>query len=211
MDIKKIIEKIEESPPLGEFYEEYKVDNRILKIIGFRTALAAQIADDPVGSEFALHVSRYLAETLCGPYISGASLTQDPRPSCSFPNITTDRCKYQCAPIFGIRESSTIVYLWPPCHGKDSPLCKNYVSGSQICTMIKAAGCPSTSVNNKPAYALTYSFLDSTSLTYTIQGFEIWADSKRLVYITFSTPKQKAADDIVYGYLRIDFEYDFTS
>ena len=78
------------------------------------------------------------------------------------------------------------------------------------CVTLKARACDSTSVNNKPASAIAYSFLDTTGLSYEIGQYVLKADDKSLAYVAFSTPRTKTADDIIYGYLRLDFEYDYT-
>ncbi len=214
-EVLDLLKDVITDPPLGEHYIEMPVNyggrKRTLKVVGYRSLVSVNTPEDPIGKELAYHIANYIVETLCGPKISGAQLAVDQRPMCSFTAPSTDRCVYSCAPILEIRDSkSTPQVAMPPCHGKDSPACSNYAGVTNPCVMLKARACDSTSVNNKPASAIAYSFLDTTGLSYEIGQYVLKADNKSLAYVTFSAPRTKTADDIIYGYLRLDFEYDYT-
>jgi hypothetical protein len=202
-------------PPVGEHYIEMPVNyggqKRTLKVVGYRSLVSVNTPEDPIGKELAYHISNYIAETLCGPQISGVKLVADQRPMCSFVTPTTDRCVYNCAPILEIRDRDGLPMIsMPPCHGKESPSCVKYAGATEVCITLKARACETTSVNNKPAFATAFSFLDTTVASYEIAQYVLKADDKSLAYVTFSTPRTKTRDDIIYGYLRLDFEYDYT-
>jgi hypothetical protein len=206
--LEKITEKLVEA--LRTSHEVVITDTaegRPVAALGLRTQLLpASIINqaDPFYHRWAEAVATLVGKHLCGPYISGYKLHKDPIPLCSFPDIDTSNCEYQCAPIMVLGMGYAEAYL-PPCHAKESPFCAPYVNETERCVMVKSVGCPTMS---SQAYNVAYSMLDISNRSYTVNYVELYYEDKRLLKIDLTTPFQKTSDQIAYIYLQVDFPYD---
>jgi len=182
-------------------------EGRNIVALGLRTQLLpASVANpaDPFYNSWAETIAMLVGKHLCGPNIPGTRLQKDPIPLCSFQDIDTSSCEYNCAPIMVLGMGSIEAYL-PPCHGRESPACAPYVNETTRCVMVKSVGCPTT---GSQAYNVAYSMLDLTTSSYTINYVEMYYNDRRLLRVDLSTPFSKSSDQIGYIYLQIDFPFD---
>jgi hypothetical protein len=182
-------------------------EGRNIVALGLRTQLLpASVANpaDPFYNSWAETIAMLVGKHLCGPNIPGTRLQKDPIPLCSFQDIDTSSCEYNCAPIMVLGMGSIEAYL-PPCHGRESPAWAPYVNETTRCVMVKSVGCPTT---GSQAYNVAYSMLDLTTSSYTINYVEMYYNDRRLLRVDLSTPFSKSSDQIGYIYLQIDFPFD---
>jgi hypothetical protein len=191
-----------------------RVGGRDVVVVGVKTNIEVpvQIEDDPLAEEFARHVATWLPTTMCGPAVSGVSFSVDENPTCTFDSFDTSTCKYECAPLFVLRDGQDDVRVFPPCHGSDSPLCCKYASycPSTPCVRIKARGCITKQPPCPCYYTYGFSFLDSTTDKYEFNRYALAADGKDLLYIGLNNRYVKNESDILYGFLTISIEYRYS-
>jgi hypothetical protein len=206
--LEKITEKLVEA--LKASHEAIITDTtggRPVAALGLKAQLLPASAvnpEDPFYNSWAQAVATLVGKHLCGPNLPGARLQKDPIPLCSFSDIDTSNCEYQCAPIMVLGLGSSEAYL-PPCHGKESSACSSYVNETERCVMVKSVGCPTT---GNQAYNVAYSMLDLSNRSYTVNYVELYYNDKRLLKIDLTEPFQKTPDQIAYIYLQVDFPFD---
>ena len=206
--LEKITERLVEA--LKTTHEAVVTDiaeGRPVKALGLRTQLLpASVVNsaDPFYHRWAEAVATLIGRHLCGPNLPGVKLQKDPIPLCSFPDVDSSNCEFQCAPIMVLGMGSVEAYL-PPCHAKESPYCNPYVNETERCVMVKSVGCPSS---GSQAHNVAYSMLDLSNRSYTVNYIELYYNDKRLLKIDLTEPFQKTSDQIAYIYMQIDFPYD---
>lgn len=197
-------------------YEEYKVENRVLKVIGttakFELTLLndPRLAEDPISTLLGEELLHAVVLTMCGPQGSG-SYQVDPRPSCQFQTPSLSQCRYQCGPYMSLVQTQAgRVRIYPPCHGTNNSACiTNEVCAHCGCVMLKARGCR-PALASQMVRATTYSVLDTTETSLQFNILEILLRHNNsfhsLAYASLNQTVSKAPDDILYIYLRLEIE-----
>lgn len=187
----------------GMLYKEIELE-RPVKIVGYASQIGLKVEtpDDPFYPEWRKLLSTIVPKYMCGPYISGANIVTDRRTDCPMEPISTNLCRYGCAPIFVLYYNQTPIRTYPPCHAIESPTCCDLASycPSETCTMLRGYGCK----NEFDYYYITYSILDLTTDEYTFDGMGLNADTEKLLDTRTGTYTKKR-DDILYAYIRIIF------
>lgn len=216
----KIVKAIEEIPIENkEFvYDEYKIENRVLKVLGFSTQLRISeinnelLETDPISEYAAWAAVVGISDFLCGPAGSG-NYTIDPRPSCQISSAPLSRCLYACGPYLSlINANLRRVRIYPPCHGQNNSTCTNIqgpICANCGCVMLKARGCIFVDTSRIGTVDTIFSVLDTSESTLSFRGVELGIllsgtnTLTSVAYATLNSDVSKTAEDILYTYIRI--------
>ncbi|MEM4620808.1 MAG: hypothetical protein QW607_11430 [Desulfurococcaceae archaeon] len=199
-------------------YEEYKIENRVLKVLGLSAQLRLNevqndlVQDDPISEVMAWAVTFGMAWHLCGP-AANANYTIDPRPSCQISNASLSQCSFACGPYISlINANLRRVRIYPPCHGQNNSTCTNIqgpICANCGCVMLKGRGCYYLDSNQIGTVETIYSVLDTSETMITFRGVEVAvlrSGSNILAsaaYAMLTSDVTKTRDDVLYTYIRI--------